>query len=198
MAENRKKDSSHKLDMSIARGKLVINEEVYEKSVKAPTARDILRPNKEVIKNARTIEIVKGGEESKQKSHFGSFAAAVQSFEDVQAAYLKMKMKYADATHVSCAFRLPGANTPFNQDYIDDGEYGCGRAMLKVLKQAKIMNVAMFLVRYYGGKHLGVTRFTVFKTLAEQALKDLIATREERGEMTEQLPDNLRQPQHQD
>lgn len=191
ISENKKKASSHKLDMNITRGKLVINEEVYQKSVKAPSARDILRPSDDMIKIARSIEIIKGDEDIQQKSQFGSFAATVKSFEEVRAAYLKLKMKYSDATHVSCAFRLPGVNTPQNQDYIDNGEFGCGRSMLKTLKQEKAMNIAVFLVRYYGGKHLGTRRYEIFKELTEKAIHEIHASKAKGREPEENAPDTL-------
>lgn len=173
IAENKRKTASHKLDMSIVKGRLIINEEPYKKSVKAPTARDILKPDDSTLATAKEIKIIKGDEHSQDKSQFGSFAAEVKNFEQIRAAYLKLKMKYTDATHVSCAFRLPGANTPQNQDYIDDGEFGCGRTMLKVLQNEEMINTVVFMVRYYGGVHLGVKRFNIFRSLTEAAVKEL-------------------------
>lgn len=173
IAENRKQPASHRMDMSISRGKLIINEEPYQKSVHAPSARDLLKPDDDVIRIAKAVNIIKGDEVTKDRSQFGSFIAEAHSFEEVRAAYLKLRMKYSDATHVSCAYRLPGANTPNNQDYSDDGEFGCGRTMLKVLKSENISNVAIFMVRYYGGKHLGIRRYDIFRQLAEKATQAL-------------------------
>lgn len=177
IAENRKKQASHRLDMSISRGKLIINEEPYQKAVTAPTARDLLEPDDSLFDKAEELDIVRGDDDVKAKSKFISYAAAVQDFADVQAALTKLRMKFADATHVSCAYRLPGANTPKNQDYVDDGEHGCGRTMLKVLREEKYMNVAVFIVRYFGGSHLGVARFDIFRNLAKSAVKILSAKR---------------------
>lgn len=179
VAENKKKDTSHQLDMTINRGKLFINQELYKKAITAPRARDLLDPDDDLFDKADELDIIKGKVDTREKSKFISFAVAVQDFMDVQAALVKLRMKYADATHVSCAFRLPGVNTPQNQDFIDDGEFGCGRAILNVLRDEKIYNVATFIVRYYGGKHLGTARFEIFRDLAKSAIHALLQKREE-------------------
>lgn len=196
-AENKKKQSSHQLEMGFVHGKLMINEEPYNKSIHAPSAKEILNPNEDLFNKAKELDIVKGKKEAELKSKFVSYAVAVQDFDDIQAAYLNIRMKFPDATHVACAFRLPGSNTPQNQDYVDDGEFGCGRTMLKVLKEAQFMNMAVFIVRFYGGKHLGVRRFEIFRDLAKVAIKNLMDKREReqsQGPSVEHLPDNLEQP----
>lgn len=196
IADNKRKPTSHRLDMQMERGKLMINEEPYQKAIKPLCARDILDPNEKVIDKARTIEIVKGKEESQKNSRFAAFAAAVDDLEDVKAALTKMKMKYSDATHVSCAYRLPGSNSPKHQDYLDDGEFGCGRTMLKSIREHKLFNVAVFMVRYYGGSHLGIRRYDIFRELASSAVKELIKSRkqdESEGPAVAPLPDRFEQ-----
>lgn len=188
-SENKKKPTSHKLEMNISRGRLIINEEKYEKAVQAPAAKDLLKPDERLFDLAGELDIVKGGSDIKSESKFTAYAVAVENFDNIRAALLKMRMKFADATHVSCAFRLPGANTPINQDYIDDGEFGCGRTMLKVLRDQQYMNMAVFMVRYYGGTHLGVSRYDIFRQLAQSAIRALMNKRKtEEGEAVSTLP----------
>lgn len=177
ISENKKKPTSHQLDMTLKKGNLLINEEPYSKSIAAPTAKDLLDPDEALYDKADELEFVRGGDDLQEKSKFISYAVAVQDLEDIHAAILKLRMKYVDATHVACAYRLPGANTPQNQDYVDDGEFGCGRAMLKVLKEEKYMNMAVFMVRFYGGKLLGVKRFEIFRNLTKSAITALIEKR---------------------
>lgn len=162
----------------------MINEEQYSKAIRNPTARDLIQPDDALFQKAEELDIVLGDTKHQDKSKFISYAVAVEDTEDIQAAYVKLKMKFADATHISCAFHLPGANTPLNQDYIDDGEFGCGRVMLNTLKEEQYMNMAIFIVRYYGGVHLGNIRFDIFKKLATAVIKALMAKRE--AEATEQ------------
>lgn len=198
-SENKRKQPSHKMDMNFSKGRLFINEEQYTKSVYAPTVKDLIKPTEALFNRADEIDIIKGKTTKSNLSRFTSYAAAVESFEDIQAAFTKLRMKFADATHISCAYRLPGANTPQNQDYVDDGEFGCGRTMLKVLKDEQYTNMVVFIVRYYGGKHLGVARYKIFRELAAQAIKTLINTRKkeeenQRGPAVEPLPDRFDAP----
>lgn len=196
-SDNRRKQASHQLDMNFVRGKLVINEEPYLKSIHAPTAAEILKPDEALFDRAQELDIVKGAFNTVSGSKFTSYAVAVESFEDIQAAYMKLRMKFADATHISCAFRLPGSNTPQNQDYVDDGEFGCGRTILKALKEAQLLNMAVFIVRYYGGKHLGTKRYELFQELSKVALKNIMEKRQQeasQGPPIESVPDNLIQP----
>lgn len=185
--ENKKKETSHQLDMSINRGKLIINQVLYTKTVVAPNARDLLEPDDDLFDKADEMDIIKGNTEIIEKSRFVSFATRVRDTGEVQAALLKLRMKYADATHVACAYRLPGVNTPQNQDFVDDGEFGCGRTMLRVLRDSKQYNIAVFMVRYYGGKHLGVARFEVFRELTRKAIAELSRKMEEAKRLEENL-----------
>lgn len=193
-SENKKKPAGFQLDMEIKKGALKINQEPYKKAVEVPTMKNIVRPSEALYEKVEDIDIVKGAEESQANSKFSSFAVAVKDLDDINAAYLKIKMKFADATHVSCAYRLPGANTPTNQDYVDDGEFGCGRTILKAIKDQQLMNVAVFVLRYYGGTHLGPQRFDIFRSLADQAINRLLKARKQQGEEITPVPDHLKIP----
>lgn len=198
VAENRKKPTGYQLEMNISRGRLNINDQQYEKAILPPTTREIIESDDKLFDKADELDIVKGEKAEQGKSRFVSYAVAVEDFNEIKAAYLKLRTKFSDATHVACAYRLPGANTPNNQDYIDDGEFGCGRTMLKVLKDKKHYNVATFMVRYYGGKHLGLTRYDIFRHLTSKAIENLLEKRaqEEQGiPPTSPLPDRFEMPQ---
>ena len=74
--------------------------------------------------------------------------------DDVRYAYMQLRKKYGDATHIMCAYRIEGANEPANQDYADDGEHGGGHALFDFLKEQGIMNRAVFVTRKYSGRSL--------------------------------------------
>lgn len=71
------------------------------------------------------------------------------------------------------AFRIPGGDFSTNQGLIDDGEHGGARAMMKTLFKEKSDNSAVFVVRYYGGKHLGTARFQAIEKAAKSAINKL-------------------------
>ena len=70
----------------------------------------------------------------------------------------------------SCAPLLPGRNFAVLQDFQDDQEHSAGRHLLKLLVDADIYNRAVFVVRYYGGEHLGPSHFNAFVEAAQSAI----------------------------
>lgn len=173
MTNNKKKDATLKQDMKIQGGKLFINEELYEKQIHTPTPRELLYPDRYTQGNSSTIKLFHGEDDNRDNSKFVGYAAAVKDLDDVQAAYFLVKKKHAEATHVACAFRIPGENTATLQDYVDDGEFGAGRSMLKWLEEESLFNILVFMVRYFGKKHSGPGRFEIFKQVTKSAFQKL-------------------------
>ena len=68
-----------------------------------------------------------------EDSRFIGYGAEIMNVEQVIDYYKHLKIKHADATHISMAFRLPGENVAELQDYFDDADYGMGRSILNVL-----------------------------------------------------------------
>ena len=138
-------------------------------TVKPPTSSDTLTLSKAELENIQAVKLIKGGEHTEKGSDFYVYAAKVKTTEDVSKAYLKMRVKYGEATHISCGYRLQKPNGPFNQQGIDDKEYGCGRTILQKLIDKDITDLAVFVARIYGGIHLGARRFEIFKDMTEKA-----------------------------
>ena len=55
----------------------------------------------------------------------------------------------------------------------DDGEYGAGTRLLKMLREAEADNVIVITTRWFGGKHSGPKRFEIIEKCASEALKTL-------------------------
>lgn len=171
--ENRNKDGNQQLQMKIHRNKLRINNEPYQKKVKPPSAAEILRLDPEEVSVTNKAKTVYGDSTLLSGSEFISYAVRIHSVEDVRVAYRKLRIKYADATHIVSAYRLDPPNGPFNQEGSDDGEHGGGRCLLSVLREQSVVNVAIFVVRFYGGKQIGSQRFDAMRQLSLVALQKL-------------------------
>lgn len=173
IAENKKRETTKQFSMNARRGRLIIDEQVYEKAIHPPIPKEIMQPDQKSRELADEIDMVKGEENYTSKSKFLAYAAAVQDHNDIQAAYIKVRMKFADATHVVCAYRLAGDKSYKLQDYVDDGEFGAGRTILNLFKEEKLMNIVIFMVRYHGGQNLGQARFEIFKEVSYSAIRNL-------------------------
>ena len=55
-------------------------------------------------------------------------------------------------------------------DYNDDGEFGAGKLLLKMLTENQITSRAVFVVRYCHGQKIGVIRHECFKRAAAGAI----------------------------
>ena len=169
--ENKENDT--KLTIKMRRGNIMVNNETMKAKVSAPTVAEIIQLTEAERETIRACKLTTGGEHVEKGSEFISYAVKVKSVAEVDRAYKKMRIKHAGATHVICAYRLDNPIGPYRQQAVDDGDFGLGRAALKVLKKKEIVNTCIFIVRYYGGTHLGKRRFEITEDLTEKAIRSL-------------------------
>ena len=90
-----------------------------------------------------------------QKSRFIGYAAPCETEEAALAFLRSIKEKHRDARHHCYAYVI-GLNAGIMR-YSDDGEPGgtAGLPMMDVMKNAKVVNCCVVVVRYFGGILLG-------------------------------------------
>lgn len=120
-----------------------------------PKIKDMLLMNREQEGILNQIKMHEGKPRHKDSSAFQVFATEVSGIEQVQEAYFAVKKNHMTASHVMCGYRIFGSRFYNLQDYLDDGEYGGGREVLNALKDVKVWNLAIFIVRYHNGPNLG-------------------------------------------
>ena len=93
---------------------------------------------------------------SKKSSKFLGFLFPVINQEDYTEKVKKYKVKYSDASHVcsACVINVDRTFRHFN----DDGEpsNSAGRPILNAILSSGLSFVGCVVIRYYGGKKLGV------------------------------------------
>ncbi len=96
----------------------------------------------------REVEVVE------KKSKFLGFLLSCQTENEIKDAVEFLKQEHKKATHICWAGRL---KSPFYEKAVDDGEPSgtAGRPILNVLQKKEMQNVAIFVVRYFGGIKLG-------------------------------------------
>jgi uncharacterized YigZ family protein len=96
-------------------------------------------------------------------SKFYSFLYKGTSIKEIKLYLNKLKEKYPDASHICYAYRLFDGFTIL--DGINISEYSAdageprgsaGPPILKTLKKFNLINTVIFVVRYFGGKKLGI------------------------------------------
>ena len=190
-AENKDRQEEDKLQIKMSKGKIMVNNEVLKPIVQMPKTADLLRMQETELEIIRATKLVAGEEHIEKGSEFYSCAQKIKSKEDVKKGLSKLKVKYADSTDILCGYVLQNPNGPYNQGYIDDGEIGQGRNILKSLKEKASTETAVYIIRYYGGNHLGARCFEIAKDLALSAQQNLKVKKRRRGRDLRQSAESI-------
>ena len=168
---NSKKDISHRDQITIKKGKVLINDQPYIKKIHCPAAEDFTSLSKEDKDKMGDIFFARSEPKTDKGSIFHTYATNVNDEKDVMLAYLQMKKCYPKLFHIVCAFRLANLSGLSAQDYEDDGEPGGGRALLNMMIDFDIRNKAIFVTRNHGGINLGTRRLELIEQVGKLALE---------------------------
>ncbi|HVV54321.1 MAG TPA: YigZ family protein [Mucilaginibacter sp.] len=119
----------------------------------------------------RTIGQPSEGSFRDRGSKFISFAYPINSEQEIRDIVAKLKREHPKANHHCWALRWSTDRSVFRLN--DDGEPSgtAGRPILNTLLSRDLTNIAVVVVRYFGGTLLGVPGLiNAYKTAAEQAL----------------------------
>lgn len=124
------------------------------------------------IDSYKTIsDSVGEGYYTEKRSKFFAFAHHVRNTDEIKALQLQYKKKYYDARHVCYAYRLGPDGSEFRTN--DDGEPSstAGKPILGVMLSNEVSDIAIFVIRYYGGVNLGTGGLIVaYREAAQDAL----------------------------
>jgi uncharacterized YigZ family protein len=119
-----------------------------------------------------TIEKPSQAEYKDRGSRFLAFAFPIQTTDDYKKALKSLKEEHPKAAHHCSAFRLGTDGNNFRAS--DDGEPAgsAGKPILGQLDSKNLTNVAVVVVRYFGGTLLGVPGLIhAYKTATSLALQ---------------------------
>ena len=123
----------------------------------------------------RTIEKPAEGLFRDRGSKFLGFAYPIQSESGLKPIIAKLKSEHPKANHHCSALRLGIDRSVFRVN--DDGEPSgtAGRPILNTLLSRDLTNIAVVVVRYFGGTLLGVPGLiNAYKTATEDALNNAV------------------------
>ena|SRR5438309_715561 len=119
-----------------------------------------------------TIEKPSSAEYKDRGSRFLSFALPINNLQEFKAALKKHKEAHPKAAHHCFAYRLGISGDQFRAN--DDGEPSgtAGKPILGQIDSKQLTDVAIVVVRYFGGTLLGVPGLiNAYKTAASLALQ---------------------------
>ncbi|MAV59005.1 MAG: hypothetical protein CMG07_03530, partial [Candidatus Marinimicrobia bacterium] len=109
------------------------------------------------MKHNLTIKSKQFGKYQVKGSKYYSFAFPVNDISKLKYHLQNLKIDHKKSSHICYAYRLL-VDKQINDFATDAGEPrgSAGIPILNVLKRNKLINTAIFVVRYYGGTNLGI------------------------------------------
>ena len=167
-----------KQNMEFKRGQLFVKNKPYQKKVKVPEYKQLLTMDSGDMRSISQISLADGGSSIEKGSRFVGYACKANDLKTIRKAYIHIKRLHPDASHVSMAYRLAGTDKAYDEDYVDDREHSARRKLLNQLIKDEQVDIVFFVVRFYGGIHIGAACFDIHQRLIKQAIAAL-----EKGEV---------------
>ena len=165
-------NSENKKSMELKGSVLKIDDLQYSDKIKSPSAKDILKRSTKEIENIMKIPICKGPEIEKKGNKFRAFTLAVKDHQEIEEAYLKMRVCNPEARHIICAYKLMGIENSFDaENFCDDGEHGAGEKILKLMQKNDVTQRVIFVTRHYSGIKLGPIRFDCMSNAVKKCME---------------------------
>ena len=170
LAANKSLQDSEQIDMKLQKGQLLINGQRYQKKIAPPCIRELLDLSEDTLHSIKEMQVAESKETREDGSTFKSYAKHVKTIKEVCECLQHMRKKHSDATHISCAYHLTGLNKAYDEDYLNDEEHSMGRRMLEKITKMQLMDICVFIVCHYSGKHLGYRRYEIAMELIDEAM----------------------------
>lgn len=168
--ENDKREPDRKHTITVQNDKIIVNGKLDKPEVQPPQPSDLFM---DIVrqKQVSTInkQFVMTETANVKNSQFIGLAIRVDSIQQVNNAYRAAAQRFPAADHIMVAYALK-ENDVFKCGNCDDGEYGGSACIRKVMVAEKPKDTAIFVVRRYGGLHLGTERFKAIEKIATEAL----------------------------
>ncbi len=173
--ENKHLPDAQKPKIEVRRDRLYVNKELIRNPCVAPTPRDILEVDPDELDKLEKIKFTESNVHGEKGSNFRALGTKISSRAEMRRAYKKVRRQYPHATHVMCgyAFKKPQDKMEYGKQ--DDGEWGGSHRILELLTVKKCANIAVFVIREFGGQEIGPNRFTHIRDCTTQVLKKMNA-----------------------
>ena len=121
-----------------------------------------------------TLSSKSEGRYNEKGSTFSALAIPVSDVAEVKTNLHQLKKQFPDASHICYGYRVK-ENDRLDEFATDAGEPkgSSGVPILNVLKRKHLVNVVIFVIRYFGGSKLGIPGLiNAYETAAEKTIKN--------------------------
>jgi uncharacterized YigZ family protein len=120
-----------------------------------------------------TLSSISEGKYNEKGSTFSAIAIPVSAVAEVKTNLQQLKEQFPDASHICYGYRVK-ENDRLDEFATDAGEPkgSSGIPILNVLKRKQLVNVVIFVIRYFGGSKLGIPGLiNAYGSAAERAIE---------------------------
>lgn len=170
---NEKKPKEERDQIQAMGDKILVNNELLHPEVQTPTPSQLFPgPQEQAKVDSLQDKFVETESESLRSSEFHAMAIKVHSIQEVNQAYIAVMQRYPAADHIMVGYALKDTGK-LKCGFCDDREFGAGQKIKDLIFDSKSKNAAVFVLRKYGGVHLGFQRFGIIQRVATQAIQQL-------------------------
>lgn len=174
LKETNEKKPEHQRDkLAVINNKITANGELLIPDISPPLPSQLFpEAGKQMEIDRLQQELVVTEEHVAKNSTFIALAAKVNNLAKVRDLYIATAQRFSSADHIMAAYALKEKGT-LKQGAVDDREYGAAAKIQDLIFDRKARDTVIFVVRKYGGLHMGFERFNAITHVAEQALQIL-------------------------
>lgn len=174
--ENKKLPDEEKKRIQIFNDQILVDGELDQPHITTPQPSDLFLPidDQKRIDNLQS-KLVETDSIYIKNSQFSAMALKVHSLAEVRDAYIAVAQRYSAADHIMAAYALKDKGSLFSGS-CDDREFGASIKIKNLIFETKARNTAVFVIRKFGGIHLGYERFQAIQQVTTKALELLAAS----------------------
>lgn len=169
---NDMKPKEERKKIYVVNNNILVDGEVVPPEITSPQPSDLFL-NAEAQRQVDAIQakMVEVDREVISNSDFRALAGKVHSLEEVKQAYIAAAQRYPSVDHLMMAYAFKDSrNGKVHSGACDDREYGAGIRIRKVIFEQKARNTVVFVLRKFGGIHMGFNRFNIIEDMAQKAI----------------------------
>ena len=168
--DNLSLDEEQKVSMQWGNKGLMVDGKSYQSPVQPPDPINVLYMEKKELDQAFATKVDEGERKDQSGNVFMSYNLNTESHQDINNAYLKLRLIHPAARHIMCGFQVSHPEIHMATGFCDDQDHGGARVITNILKKHCIKNRAIFVVRYCEGIKLGKERFNIIEDLTCEAI----------------------------
>lgn len=168
---NEKKPLDQRSKITVINDKILVNDKLDLPVILPPQPSQLFlgQEEQELVDQLQT-KMVQTEPLTLRHSEFIALALKVRSLKEGQRAYIAAAQRFPAADHIMLGYALREKDQVLS-GACNDKEYGAGAKIKKSIFEEQAKNTAVFVVRKYGGVHLGFERFQAIETIAKDAIK---------------------------